>query len=717
MIKTGYLSSHSLQDFGYLLITDDKMQVTGVSERALKWGHFQAHELLGESVQVFLKKTVGKTSIGFMRIIEDLIDQRIPRQVVTKKLHNQVYYFKFTYVEGQVYVEWERQHKKHITASRMDELAFLFDQTYPSDWSMVCPAVNRLLGFDRVFVLQVMDSGHSRVVSSHATRSADSLDKKEFSKELMPPSAREYYSGASYRYVPQLHRKNQRFYALGEENMPAMSQFAPLPEPQVNFLKVLGVGAAIFFPLFLNGEFWGLLIAHNAKAKKVDLQTRKLCSFITQNAMSKYESQIRQGLLDRSLQIKKMEETLRKEILRQRTINCALVRHLDVLMKITHSDGLAIFHQGDLYFHGDCPKGELLDEIIHFLQQHTDKSIFKDYNFRRTHGHHFSEALPFAGLLAFSLKAEKDHYVVWFRKEVVSQVMHVDEEAGGRILDLEITDSALPWSDQDIMFVESLRRIINEALVIKSKERLALNQKLQSMNNELEMFTFTLSHDLRNPLSILGMGLQFLKSSENHISTEKKLEWYRNLLDSVQSIEDIISNIVALSQTKTNALTKDPIPMHYTIQKICREMALIHENENCVFHYGTLYPIWGEKSALYQVFLNLIGNAVKYASRDRQTEVWVESSVDDHAVHYIVKDNGIGIPPESIPHVYEMFSRADNAQQYQGTGVGLSLVKRIMDRLGGNIQIRSEVDKGTEISISFPMVSEFPPSMLREVRV
>src|SRR5690606_24111448 len=109
-----------------------------------------------------------------------------------------------------------------------------------------------------------------------------------------------------------------------------------------------------------------------------------------------------------------------------------------------------------------------------------------------------------------------------------------------------IRDSAIPWDESDLSFVESLHRIVNEAIIYKTKEKSLLTEELLAMNNELEMFTFTLSHDLKNPLSILKMGLQFLEVSDHNLTAEKRMHWYKNLLGSILNIEDIINNIVTV---------------------------------------------------------------------------------------------------------------------------------------------------------------------------
>ncbi|NGM61710.1 GAF domain-containing protein [Sphingobacterium sp. SGG-5] len=704
-----------LQDFGYLIVANTQLDILGISECARVWADEDPEKILGSSLEIFFHKIFNISSYSFMQVISELTENRIPRQIITKKIDNQLYYFKLSLCDELLYIEWEKQQKKHILSSKMNELGFLFDHSYPTDWKFVCSALNRLLNFDRVFVLQVLETGHSKVIAEHAANGKLLFHKKEFSQRFMPPSVLSYYETQSYRYIPDLARSSQQFYTTDDSLNMLLSQLVCPPELHELYLKNIGVNAALFFPLFINDQFWGLVIAHNDKPKKVDLQKRKLCSFIVQNAMSKYENLVKQGLLDFNQQILQTEIVFKEKLATNKTVNCAMVNNMDLLMQMTKADGLAVYHQGDLFFHGSCPKTNQFYEIIHYIQKTTDKTIFKDYNFKLNHGQFISEDLPFAGLLSYMVGKDKDHYLVWFRKETVSTITQMEVREGIiHIWEESIRDSAIPWDGSELNFVQCLHRIVNESIIYKTKEKSLLTEELLAMNNELEMFTFTLSHDLKNPLSILKMGLQFLEVSDSTLPAEKRMHWYKNLLGSILNIEDIINNIVTVSQNKTTAMAKDPVPMSYTIRKLSQEMTMLYHTEQCQFHFGKLFPLWGEKSALYQVFLNLIGNAVKYSSSKQKPQIWIDSLQDEKEVCYSIKDNGIGIPPNSLPHIFDMFSRAHNTQHFQGSGIGLSLVKRIMDRLGGKIEIHSQEAEGTEIKLYFPLVSDFPSSMLLE---
>lgn len=707
----------SLQTFGNLMITDASLTVIAISQSACSFTKLTISDLLGLPLKDFFSSLWNGECGKFLDTVQAVLDKRIPSQVFSKRINYNRYYFKLSLNKGRVYVEWEKQHHKNISVSRMNELGFLFDEIYTNNWNFLCKALQKLLKFERVFVLQVRETGHSTVIAEYQKNHKMRYIGKEFAETFLPEEVMPYYKSLSYRYIPNLEGSHQKLYSLDPDIHLLCSQLAPPPKLHQIYLNTLGVSSALFFPLYLEDEFWGLVIAQHSKPKKVDLQQRKLSTFIVQSAMTKFESLFKQGLIEHNEQLVAANLTLKESLVNNKTINCALVQHMDLLQDMVAADGVAIYNQGDVFFHGEVPDVDLFYELITYLQTASHKTLFKDYNFRLNHGRNLSKALPFAGLLYYTLGSYKDYYVVWFRKEHLRTVVQLDVEEKSKNYTVHtweqpIHDSARPWDDNDLKFISYLQQSIKESIVSKAAEKQLMTDELRLLNNELEMFTFSLSHDLKNPLSILKMGLQFLRSAGETLSQGKKEDWLKNLSGSVANIEDIVNNIVAVSQSKTAAMAKDPIPMSYTIKKILQEALLLHDAASCKIYYGRLLPLWGEKSALYQIFLNIINNAVKYSCTNDRQKIWIDSTMDQQQVCYTIKDNGIGIPAAQLPHIFDIFARADNAQAFQGTGVGLSLVRRIMDRLGALIQVESTEGTGTTIKLYFPITAPFPSSML-----
>src|SRR5690606_31657358 len=185
MKNASSFSMSYLQDFGYLLVANTQLDILGISESARLRTDEEPEEILGSSLETFFDKIFKVSGYSFLKIISELIENKIPRQIITKKINDKLYYFKLSLYDDLLYIEWEEQQKKHILSSKMNELGFLFDHSYPTDWRFVCSALNRLLNFDRVFVLQILETGHSKVIAEHAVNGKLLFHKKEFSQRFM----------------------------------------------------------------------------------------------------------------------------------------------------------------------------------------------------------------------------------------------------------------------------------------------------------------------------------------------------------------------------------------------------------------------------------------------------------------------------------------------------------------------------------------------------
>jgi len=117
---------------------------------------------------------------------------------------------------------------------------------------------------------------------------------------------------------------------------------------------------------------------------------------------------------------------------------------------------------------------------------------------------------------------------------------------------------------------------------------------------------------------------------------------------------------------------------------------------------GDLLPIYGDGSSIYQVFMNIINNAVKYSSTNPQAKVCIHSEKVAKGILYHIIDDGIGIPASDLARIRQNHARASNAHTFQGKGIGLFIVKKILERLGAQMDILSKEGQGTEIRLLFP---------------
>ncbi len=240
------------------------------------------------------------------------------------------------------------------------------------------------------------------------------------------------------------------------------------------------------------------------------------------------------------------------------------------------------------------------------------------------------------------------------------------------------------------------RKLANNRME-RQREELSLSYKLDRLAN-------TLSHDLKNPLSVLKMGNDFLLKNEN-LSVQVAKRWYKNFSESIQNIESIINQTLQLNKVRGSKNMADCVEIDKRIGEWINEVKLNFPEQQIEFQLGHLYPLNADSGAIYQIFVNLIGNAVKY-STGTGAYLHIHSEEIDQGIVYVFEDNGIGIPDDELSKIVLLQVRGSNSSHIAGTGIGLSLVKDLMEFMGGTVNLSSALGKGTVVRLFFPQSVE-----------
>lgn len=699
-----------IQKYAYLIITDLGLKIIGISENAKSFKGLVDVTYLGESLEEYIHQHFRKGTKKLLKGLKNIQNRKLTKKIITKKIEGEVYYFIIYILNEKIYFEWEKQITPHLHSEKINLLESIFENNPTHSWQLVCKTLNKLIHFDRVLILQIYENKYSKFIAEYSKNKQDSLIHEDYAPIFLSEEILKFYDTAKYRYIPNLHEERQDLETLHDPNEYTITRLTNFPKLNEEYLTSNGFKAYFSSSLYLNGKLWGVVIALDKKENYLDLQKRKLFTYVVQNAMDRFESKNKQILLDKNRKYNHIESQIIKNLYQNSSTYNTLIQHADDLIQLTKSDGIGIFYQGDIYLSGLHPSENEFEKLIEFLQEEVSKNIFKDYNFKLHHTKNFDFELNFGGILTLKLSSENDFYLIWFRKEVNLFVNNLDDKTN--FTKEKIIGVSTPWDESDILIAENLNKMITESLLIKALEKQKSNEELMALNNELEMFSYSLSHDLKNPLAALNMGIQLLTNPPIPLSPEQIKQGIINLKDSVNSIEEVINNIVKVSQSKSKEIKLEAFPMNYTLKKIYKELLMSQNNPNIEVKFGKLYPVWGEKSFIYQIFLNIIGNSMKYTCHVSGGTIEIDSQLDDKFVIYSIKDNGIGIPKNNLPHIFDMFNRADNAKEYNGSGIGLSLVRRILERINGQIIIESEEGKGTHVKLFFPIINQFPKTYL-----
>ncbi|MCB0163345.1 MAG: two-component sensor histidine kinase [Anaerolineae bacterium] len=256
---------------------------------------------------------------------------------------------------------------------------------------------------------------------------------------------------------------------------------------------------------------------------------------------------------------------------------------------------------------------------------------------------------------------------------------------------LQKSNEALQMQIGERQRAEAEIRRLNNELEKRVIERTA---QFEETNQELEAFAYTVSHDLRAPLrAINGFANIVIKDYQPHLPAE--VQRYLNLMrDNAQQMGCLIDDLLAFSRLGRQAIKKDTVNMNELFPFVIKKMNLDQEERPINITIQDLPPCQADATLLKQVIINLLTNAIKF-TRDRDvTEIEIGYQKQDGEVVYYVKDNGVGFEMEYAHKLFGVFQRLHRAEDYEGTGVGLAIVHRIIHRHGGEIWAESDLGQG-----------------------
>lgn len=270
--------------------------------------------------------------------------------------------------------------------------------------------------------------------------------------------------------------------------------------------------------------------------------------------------------------------------------------------------------------------------------------------------------------------------------------------------------------------VEALRRErdrtarVNEELQAQVEEQRkasrhirALNRKLQSQTAELqaaikdlEGFSYSVSHDLRGPLRAIDGFSSMLQGHQQLNGDSEAQHFLTRIRDNIARMSALIDDLLAFARAGRETLRREDLNMEALLSEATQQVRAAYSDWNVEIEMGALPDARGDAALIRQVWLNLIDNAVKYSNRVAQPRVSISGREEQDKVIFEVSDNGVGFDSRYSDKLFLVFHRL-HGSEYQGTGVGLAIVHRIVTRHGGEVWARSVVGQGSTFGFSLPL--------------
>jgi two-component system, sensor histidine kinase and response regulator len=225
--------------------------------------------------------------------------------------------------------------------------------------------------------------------------------------------------------------------------------------------------------------------------------------------------------------------------------------------------------------------------------------------------------------------------------------------------------------------------------------------QMETMNNELESFSYSVSHDLRAPLrSIIGYSEILNRDYSDKLDTEGK-----RVLGIIQRnsnrMNTLIDDLLEFSKFGRKPLTKSEVDTESLVAKVISDLGAV--NHKAKIETEALPVAYADRSLLTQVWVNLLSNAIKYSSKKEEPQIKISSKRTDDELIYLINDNGTGFDMAFANKLFNVFQRLHKASEFEGTGVGLALVQKIVHRHGGRVWAESKVGEGATFYFSLPV--------------
>ena len=633
-------------------------------------------------------------------------------------IQDKLYHFSVFLSNQFAFLEFEA-----VVENTLKKITSKYDNFYIIDneqeiWKQLLNIISTIIDYDRMMVYQFMEDGSGKVVAEKNNDNLESYLGLHYPEHDIPKQARELYLKKRKRIFSDVYSQPVKILSLTEKNIDLTFAVTRAMSPiHGQYIKNSGAASSFSISIIIDDKLWGLVTCQNRTAKHIDLEDRVQSGIFTVLASNAYSSFKSKKELEYRLDLNEKLSFLKSEFLKSENLFDALDATKKELRIIPKADGLAIISDQDIVLEGITPDKEKVREIINWAYDNVFDNIFASSSFLKNHGQKLGLNSDTAGIIIYFVEKSKREILIWFRKEFdehISWAGNPEKEIDISIQNGVETQTVSPrksfeiflenikgnskrWSSKNVIAVNLIKDLIletshNQYITIKK-----LNNQLKRVNEELDSFSYTISHDLGTPLTVMKLNAQMLLKSLSETADRSKIN---SIIDEIDSMAEMMQNVLQLSRAKHSEIKLETIETNATIQKITENAKITFDSPKSLVVIKECPEVLADKTMLHQVFLNIINNAIKYSSNQEKPVVEIEGSEEGNKIIYRIKDNGIGIPEENKHKMFKIFNRMDNAKQFKGNGVGLSIVHRIMSRLGGNIDYESDKN-GTCFILTF----------------
>ena len=605
-------------------------------------------------------------------------------------------------------------------------------------WTSAAVEVRRLTAFARVMVYRFDAEWNGQVVAESLAEGVESWLGLRYPASDIPAQARDLYLISPVRlvtdtaYVPVPVRPAVDP-TTGRPLDLTHALFRSVSPVHLEYLRNMGVGASMSVSIVRDGRLWGMVLCHHPTPRAVSFAARTAAGLLGQVLALQLSAKERTRDAEAAVGLRSLVADLLQSMAEASDVAAGLSARPAHALALADAAGVAVTSgDRDPLLIGEAPAAADVRDLVDWLAGSVDEDVYQTDCLSAAHPPAAAYADRASGLLAIAVSRPDRAYVLWFRPEVFRDRYWAGDPnkphritAGNRTIlprtDFQAWKETLrnhsePWEPYRADAADQLRQGAIAVVLRQATERAQLTAELQRTNRELEAFSYSVSHDLRAPFRHIAGFAELLTKRAGPNLDETGRRYVRTITESARFAGTLVDSLLALSQVGRSMMRTCNVDLGQLAAEVRQEVVAAEgAGREIEWVMGPLPAVSGDPTMLRLALRNLISNAVKY-SRPRpcaRIEIGATTEAaagafpageepDPEHVLLFVRDDGVGFDMQYRDKLFGVFQRLHRPEEFEGTGIGLANVRRIVERHGGRIGVTSTVGAGTTFYLTVP---------------
>ncbi len=744
-----------IQQSGVLMVLNEpELQIVQISDNVNRYYKSAFPEsLLGASANVLFKganfnllkeslshKNIRNNPTFLFEIAADSGNPEFPLNIIAHRMNGVLV------IEMEAAITPSQKNGKDLIYTIKDALYRIkASQDIEQFWQNVIQEIKVLTGFDRVMVYEFEQRGSGSVISEIKEDYLESYLGLHYPASDIPNQARELYIKNKLRVIPDINYQPAKMLTLlsAETDQPLDMTYSLLrgvSPIHVQYLQNMGVSATMTLSI-LKGDFLcGMIACHHYATKHIPYDIRTCCMILGQFINLEYLVRMEEKEYQYQLKLLEMESRFVEFMSQSESIAEGLMNFSPNLGDFINAEG-AIMYEGSVIYTEDSikmvgltPPPKQIYDLICWLKSENKNPVYCTDELAKVYPPALDYKHLAAGLLAITLSVEPPNYVLWFRPEVIQTINWAGDPSKSNLYREEQTPltprasfeqwketiqlKSLPWSPHEQLAAAKLREVILRLSMYKKEALLARNQELEKQisqktedlvksNATLEKFTLMASYDLQTPLRKITQFSRFLKNTSPTELSEENVHYIDRIQNTAQKMQTLIDNLLDLSRINQITEVLAVVDLRDIILTAIRELEPLIHSSGAIIKVEDTLPIECYPQKIQLLIKKIIENAIKFQKQNNKPVVHIEAkALGENTCEISIQDNGIGFDEKYLDRIFKTFERLHGTSTYEGSGIGLGIVLKVVEMHHGTVTARSVPDKGSTFIVKLPITQK-----------